>query len=119
MFDFLHEAAAMRVLYENVKDELFLDDFWPLTPQQHRKLPPEDQEHQWFMINPSKLKSPTDAYIVDTSKKHDLFKAVAYIKKATRALPESSSFLERLLYAKSDLPPILFTGREEAPKLKL
>ena len=55
MFDFLQIAAGIRVLYEHVKDELVHDDFWPLTPQQHQKLPPEDQKHQWFMINPNKL----------------------------------------------------------------
>lgn len=113
MLDFVETAAALRVLYQHVNHTLIDTDFWPLTEEQYHALPAAEQHTTWFMINPAKLKakSPTN-WMVDEAEKHRLLQAVAFVHKNTNALPAASSLLERLLYLKQILPPILFTPRE-------
>lgn len=108
MFDFIETASAIRVLYNHVKDCLQEEDFWPLTQEQYAKLSPEQQSENWFMINPSKLRDKAEIWIVDENEKNAVFRAIKFIQKTTDELPETSSFLERLLYAKKNLPPVFF-----------
>jgi len=64
------------------------------------------------MVNPSKLRSQArEIWVVDSDEKDKVLRAVRLIKKATEELPADSTFLERMLYAKKRLPPVLFTPR--------
>ena len=112
MLDFLETATAICTLYEHVKEELTEDDFWPLTQEQYEKLPLQERSKEWFMINPSKLRSQAkEIWIVDDNEKDTVLRAIRLIRKSTEELPDNSAFLERLLYAKKRLPPILFTPK--------
>jgi len=114
MFDFFETAAAIKKYYTDLTDFLTEDDFWPLTTEQQKCLVKEDQDKEWFMINPAKLKDKTPSIsIVDSYNKESLMKAFRFIMKTTNDLPEGSSFKERLLYTKSILPPVIFTDTEK------
>ncbi|RZI45456.1 hypothetical protein [Candidatus Finniella inopinata] len=112
MLDFIETAAAIKSYYTDLTDFLEEDDFWVLTAEQQKRLAKEDQDKEWFMINPSKLKDKTASIsVVDSYEKDSLLRAVLFIMKTTNALPEGSSFKERLLYTKRVLPPVIFTDK--------
>ncbi|PCJ23919.1 MAG: hypothetical protein COA94_07820 [Rickettsiales bacterium] len=109
MFEFIEFASAIRALYQYVNDELVEEDFWLITEEQRKRLPKEDQTGVWYMLNPDKQKKDQNSvFLVDKAEKDRLIRAVAFIKSSAKKLPESASFLEKLLYCKKTLPPVLF-----------
>jgi hypothetical protein len=115
MFEFIEVARGIQVLYKYAKEEIVESDFFELLPSDYEKLPEGSQDQKWFMINPEKLKenyaAQNDAFIVSEEEKYSLLKAVKFINLtvSTEKLPIESSFLERLFYAKSSLPEVLFS----------
>lgn len=121
MFDFIETAAAIKVLYQYVKEEVDLLDFFELSAESYPHLY-ESSDQQWYMLNPKKLKKEhmiqPEALIVEESQKNSLLKAIIFIKTYSKDLPDSSSFLERLLYCKRILPPCIYETSEEKENIK-
>ena len=109
MSQFIFLVDGIKKIYLKVNDELQESDFFELTIEQQQKINMAGNNEPHFIVNPAKLKQEfcdDAAYIVSNTEKHILFKAQNYIFNLTRELPDHASFRERLLLAKSSIPPI-------------
>lgn len=81
-----------------------------MTPEQYSYLSEKDKDKKLFVINRKKLRkvANNEDFIADEFDKANLLKAINFIKKSSKALPENVSFLERLLFCKQIFPAAFF-----------
>ena len=118
MLEMLLLGATIRSFYNEIKHEVKKEDFWCLTSEQKIKLPKDQRDQTWYMLNPDKLAknvtSANDAYIVNEEERGLLLRAVSLIKNMSDTLPSDAKFSERLLYIKKILPPVLTSKTTES-----
>ena len=114
MVDFLVVAQALGIIEKYFNEEVFNQDFLDI-PSEAYSLLEEKGEKSWFMIDPKKLKEKYrvsgEALIVSESEKNSLLKAFVVLGKYSETLPHTASLKERLLFAKSYLPPVFFDSQ--------
>ena len=108
MFDFFLIGEALGVINTYFKEEASEEDFWEVNSEQYPNL-----EHQFcFMVNPEKLKDKyvqsAEALVVTQDEKQSLLKAFILLHKYSNELSLDASLAERVLFAKSFLPPVFF-----------
>jgi hypothetical protein len=110
MLDFLLCAEAIKNIYAIMKDDFKDGDFHELDEEYRKELKGSSTE-KYYTINPNKLNKEyaqaKEVYVITEEEKRAMLKGRDLIYKMTEGLKEDVNFKERLLYAKSLLPPAI------------
>ena len=110
MLNLLLRAQAIKNIYDIMKDDFQDSDFYELS-KEYRKELEGDSTEKHYTINPNKLNKEyahaKEVYVVTEEEKIAMLKGRDFIYKITKDLEDGVNFKERLLYAKSSLPPVM------------
>ena len=123
MFDFLLVAQSLGIINQYFSSEAREGDFWDAPVEAYNSLGEEEKKNTWFIINPQKLnqkyRESNEALIVTEREKWSILKAFEILNDYSKELPGNPSFKERLLVAKSQLPPVFFSSKSESEECKI
>lgn len=114
MLDILLTAAALGHIDKYFDKEVQEEDFCTVPAEVYSSLDGEELKQRWFMVLQEKLKekyrTSSEVLIVTEMEKFAILKAFKMLHQYSESLPETASFKERLLIAKSSLPPVFFSS---------
>ena len=123
MFEFILVARSLGIINQYFSSEAIEGDFWDAPEEVYNSLREEEKKNNWFMINPQKLnekyRESNEALIVTEREKSSILKAFEILNDYSKELPDNSSFKERLLIAKGQLPHVFFSSNSKSEECKI